>query len=193
MAVTCARLDYSKPPPDFDVRVLDKSLHGTVLTAGVLGPRALAAAWAHYKARHDPPGLETRLWCGGWLFCALVDSDGQPYTVRGPGYGSTSTAATQVEARAAAWAWHDQRLALERALELLVKQRLEQSRAALAGLRDLQPADETAVRLDMESQTQPYVNMFALWPNILVWSDEQVAEVERWLAAEMPEVLHGRE
>ncbi len=33
-----------------------------------------------------------------------------------------------------------------------------------------------------------------LWPRCLTWTDEQVAEVERWLAdstAEMPEVLHG--
>jgi hypothetical protein len=33
-----------------------------------------------------------------------------------------------------------------------------------------------------------------LWPRALTWSDDQVAEVERWLVdstAEMPEVLRG--
>lgn len=35
----------------------------------------------------------------------------------------------------------------------------------------------------------------SVWPTVLTWSNEQVAEVERWLidsTAEMPEVLRGR-
>lgn len=54
-------LDYSKPPQGFDPQNLERSLRMTVGTAGVWGPRALAAAWAHFKAHNDPPGCSIGL------------------------------------------------------------------------------------------------------------------------------------
>jgi hypothetical protein len=100
----------------------------------------LAAAWAHYKLRHDPPGLPS------FSSARVVEW-----------YGSSA------EARAAAWSWYERRLALLARLEV-----------AEAVMRTFIVDD--------------------LWPVILTWSDDQVAEVERWLVdptAEMPEVLGG--
>ena len=71
---------------------------------------------------------------------------------------------SEAEARAAAWAWYDRRHALHERLRCGLGDRLGRCDG-----------------LDF-------------WPLILSWSDDQVAEVERWLVdstAEMPEVLRG--
>ena len=163
-----ARFDYSKPPPgyavehsrrthDFGIRVgwWWKNIERWV--AGSLGD-----AWVHYKGEHDPPGLRTA--DGWWCF---VDEDMLLAATEGVHHGYADRAA----ARAAAWAWHDRRLALA-------------SRLAQPEMLPKCPRDPAAEA------------MFgtAVWPSCLTWSDEQVAEVERWLVdstAEMPEVLRG--
>ncbi len=71
---------------------------------------------------------------------------------------------SEAEARAAAWAWYDRRLALHERLRCGLGDRLGRCDG-----------------LDF-------------WPLILSWSDDQVAEVERWLVDStvgMPEVLRG--
>ena len=108
-------LDYSKPPPgyveDFARRVGD---FGVAVGWWVNGrcykteAKALAAAWAHYKAEHDPPGLTEIFGCGG-----LVDGG----VVRGLKFrfGIASDEKfypDRAAARAAAWAWHDRRHAI---------------------------------------------------------------------------------
>lgn len=143
MTASVKRLDYSNPPPGW--------------------PTLHSSAWAHYKARNEPPGLRVRPWGLGWVFyCRLivdpqpgprtvmVNDDGQPYAI-------------EPEALAAAWGWYDRRLAL--ALRMV--------------LGDFEAGHP--LRTDH-------------WPRCLTWSDEQVAEVERWLVdstAELPEVLRG--
>lgn len=103
-------LDYTKPLPGFDPQTLERSLQMTVITAGVWGPRALAAAWSYYKREHAPPGLQVFVWpkekasdpptawCvalrGKVHFAAFEGDEGEG------------------EARAAAWAWHDRRRAI---------------------------------------------------------------------------------
>lgn len=74
-------------------------------------------------------------------------------------------------ALSAAWAWYDRRLALADRLDgvdpRLIEHHPEVSTARLCK---------------------------GWWPCCLTWSDDQVAEVERWLidsTAEMPEVLRG--
>mgnify|MGYP000609011271 CR=1 FL=1 len=141
---------------------------------------AIADAWAHYKARNDPPGLQT-----------FVSAERSWWRAAFPGHYHAGTShPTQAEARAAAWAWYERRLALADALEALVNALLERARAGLAGQRELQPADETAARLALEAALPSHVSMFDLWPRILTWTDEQVAEVERRIAT-LPEVLRA--
>ena len=98
-----ARLDFSAPPPGAEVAPLPPHLRRTIETAGVWGPRALAAAWTKYKAEHDPPGMETREWTGPdkawvWSVVAMPERRG--------------LVGAQPAARAAAWAWYERRLSL---------------------------------------------------------------------------------
>lgn len=124
------RLDYSKPPPGYTVHVLAgpsgvnsrgetrvvPSQYATMPPATPLKcgrdfdwystqEESTAAAWAHYKAHNDPPGFvlthdhEYEESCHLWF--AEVGFGGPGPTREG--------AATQAEARAAAWAWHDRR------------------------------------------------------------------------------------
>ena len=88
------RLDYIKPPPGFTVFASDNSP-----VAKFYDP--LKEAWASYRARHDPPGID------------VARAHGHPipwwaYRERLCLLGRDSEA----EARAAAWAWYDRRLAL---------------------------------------------------------------------------------
>mgnify|MGYP000370159008 CR=1 FL=1 len=176
------RLDYSKPPEGYEVSHWSKS--GTADACGWYfyedpsenatnggDPKgsygeALEVAWVHYKASDDPSGCEV-FGCGsmaggrvvrGWKFRFGIESNEVLYPDR-------------AQARAAAWAWYDHRLALHWKFE-----------------------DElTQVRLiDHHPEVPTSVLCAGLWPRCLTWSDEQVAEVERWLVdstVEMPKVL----
>lgn len=98
-----ARLDFRKPPPGYRVfrpriAVVWRWFTTTEQAGEFVGPsEALAAAWAHYKERHDPPGM----WTADHGF-------GVPSV---DGLGCRLATATQGEARAAAWHWYEARLA----------------------------------------------------------------------------------
>lgn len=113
------RLDFSKPPPGYYVSGVETfALEGRVYFGREYSEwhnhtssntEALAAAWAHYEARHDPPGLGTVQVCEGrWLVAT------KPCTA--PGADLDGRHNSQVEARAAAWAWYWRRVKLSRAL-----------------------------------------------------------------------------
>lgn len=165
-AESVERLDFSQPPPGYWTtgearrRALGSGDASPAMVAAITG-----AAWAHYKARHDPPGFRVSLW-ESWSPAPAV-STFFTWEFEAPGLVIKS------DARAAAWAWYERRLAL-------------------------------ALRFDMGDEVDAHVNPalqdvveaqgWSTWPRILTWTDEQVAEVERWLVdstAEMPEVLDG--
>jgi hypothetical protein len=95
------RLDYSKPPLGYRVHCYSARSRKALLHA----------AWAHYKASNDPPGMaveqvdtprgdvKTRWW--SWL--ELVSNTRLSVAVSKVG---------ESDARAASWAWYDRRLAL---------------------------------------------------------------------------------
>lgn len=170
------RLDYSKPPPGYEAEQ----------DAGDPEVGAWGGAWGTYLRR----GGET-IWESAWLKerddslaaawthykhehdppgMRVVGTGDRDQSFDGVRHfflshtGQAENAAARAEASAAAWAWHDRRHAL--AAKLDSDYRLE--------------APD-----DCESGA-------SAWPRCLTWTDEQVAEVERWLrdsTAEMPEVL----
>lgn len=127
---------------------------------------ALAHAWRDYKECHDPPGMEV------WQTIARQGSIAQTvwvFSVAGAADGIDWYTESK-EARAAAWAWYERRLALTRRLEQTCE------------------AQHLQVPLPLLHANVAY------WPRIMTWTDEQVAEVERWLVdstVEVPEVLRG--
>ena len=93
IAETVARLDYSKPPPGFDIAVLPSSLTKSVTTASVWDdPNVLAAAWDYCRVYFDPPGA---------MNCGPLGL----YVTFGPRL-------PRMLSRSAAWAWYDRRHAL---------------------------------------------------------------------------------
>ena len=116
--VEARRLDYSEPPPGYVMRFEDSSLEngsgpplwwwGDPGYRASIGTEAecLAAAWAHYKAHNDPPGLTTRRGPHGAGF--IIGERNSPI------YGAHDS---DEAARATAWAWHDRRLVLVERLE----------------------------------------------------------------------------
>ncbi len=68
---TVERLDLSKPPPGYTVEYYDgwwwadSGEDGNETAYGEEG-EAIAAAWAHHEARHDPPGMNLL----GGFFCS---------------------------------------------------------------------------------------------------------------------------
>lgn len=167
---TVKRLDYSRPPPGYEVGNSDDGDGRLVEATGAaawphwawneLSPdlqacgetltrvEAVTAAWAHFKAENDPLGMETYSDDGAeehWCFAAnaTVALHDAPYHSR-------------VAARAAAWAWHDRRHALARMFE---------QTAEIMG-RPAFPSDPDPA-----------------WADMLTWSDEQVAAAEREVAA----------
>lgn len=218
------RIDYSKPPPGYTCAGLwwaygeEESGHAewtdTCLKRQAAG---VVAAWAHYKARHDPPGMWVEMsehgnWAWGTrdLGCHdWVDSFDDPERER-------------EAARAAAWAWYDRRLEVATQLDagavVLVehldgggRRRVPTPRTRIVDA--LQPMltigtdeDDRAMavaeaerlfsegRLTFEGDQPIELAAVIVWPRCLTWSDEQVAEVERWLVdstVELPEVLRG--
>lgn len=115
----------------------------------VRGVHSRDAAWTRYKEHHDPPGLAVM----SFRACALGLPD--------------------PEARAAAWAWYDERLELANQVETC----------------------NGAVRPELAAKYWAlYGVTLPLWPRALGWSPEAVAGLKRWLinsTAELPEVLRG--
>lgn len=103
------RLDYSKPPLGYLVHDLNDDGWWWRVDEpedGCTSPyeteaEAVAAAWVHYKAHNDPPGIEVD---GGAFYP-------QGYT----GYLQCDGS----DARAAAWTWYDRRLAIAAGFDAL--------------------------------------------------------------------------
>lgn len=120
------RLDYSKPPLGYTVGCESgqqwywaRGPHDSEGSRGdieVCHNATLAAAWTHYKEGHDPPGMRV-IGRGGELYQWDVLLAQQPY-VAGPEVSPepwddpVAHGAAKVVVRAAAWTWHDHRLAL---------------------------------------------------------------------------------
>lgn len=156
------RLDYSKPPPGYGEPVLIGEEWHCVgpkyAENSASHPDAIVAAWVHYKAHNDPPGMEVRGEGGTANAKRRRPCRWRIYTLG----TAWSYRETRGLARLEAWGRHDRLLGLAQRLDAI----------GWAGPGD--PLDP--------------------WPHCLTWSDDQVAEVERWLAdstAEMPEVLRG--
>jgi len=148
------RLDYSKPPPGYSTWTYKGATLYQAPNGEQIGPRS--AAWAHYKAHNNPPGMRSDSYGYG------QDTVAQTWWVM------HNLEADADAARAAAWAWYDRRL-------------------VLADTIDAEAADVAA-------SGDEVVDMDAVWPRCLTWSDDQVSEVERRLVdstAEMPEELRG--
>ena len=109
MSEAIESLDYTMPPPGYRTR--KRYCWQWVRDDGVVGAGewdnedvATAAAWAHYKREHDPPGVLT--------FGPLGPNQSWLWTLLSGASHAESWAGDQAQARAAAWAWHDRRLAL---------------------------------------------------------------------------------
>jgi len=110
-------LDYNKPPPGYRIDEQDDgewdwSVGGDVPSDGnahliTTESDALAAAWAHYKSEHDPPGM----WSGQ---ARGEHPGGYGFALMGSDHGHPIEADFERidDARAAAWAWHDRRRAI---------------------------------------------------------------------------------
>ncbi len=160
------RLDYSKPPPGYTVEADSIGIWG----------------WTGGGHHCDAFGL-------GHEDAAIADAwkhhrrhnDPQGLAVNAWGFGAA--------ARAAAWTWYDQRRALSVRVDSLLECEVCGNREPQTGC-DAQPgAQPWCIECDREM-----VGFDDMWPDCLAWSDDQVAEVERWLVdsnAETPEVLRG--
>jgi predicted RNA-binding Zn-ribbon protein involved in translation (DUF1610 family) len=207
-------LDYSKPPPGYAVRFEDSSVQdgsGPPLwwwgdphyAASVESEaEALAAAWAHYKAHNDPPGLDVNAWGFGQR------------GIEAAWWRPLSDDAALASARTAAWAWYDRRLAVHARVADDPRHRIDFC-GSCGAENEPQEEDEcpecgstsSLISTWGEQQAERYRtgerytdpdpgidDASPTWPRCLTWSDEQVAEVERWLVdstAELPEVLRG--
>jgi hypothetical protein len=163
-------LDYSKPPPGYEVAE-DLSVprvtwgwcrleqNGRWEADGGFSSRAeaVAAAWAHCKVKHDPPGCSIGLVMSGQGATTRGDfvidwGDRQGSSV--PAYkGKSQRAGAYQEARAAAWAWHDRRHALAR---------------------------------DIADQIGKSDGAAELLAAFLRWTDDECAEVEAYAALPFP-------
>lgn len=110
------RLNYNEPPRFYLERASDPQVEAGLYAAptyetcylGMTRGESLLAAWSHYKAHNDPPGLTEIFRCGGL-------ADGQVFRGWKFRFGIASDEVFRPDrqaARAAAWAWYDRRLAL---------------------------------------------------------------------------------
>lgn len=110
------RVDYSQPPPRYEIRVEFEG--GRAFGSGpgfkcveggsddsLAEADVQSAAWAHYKRRHNPPGMH--------IFDDLSSYRWRLTSARMEGPPTR----TEDEARADAWEWHDPRHELALALE----------------------------------------------------------------------------
>jgi hypothetical protein len=177
----------------------------------------IAVAWAHHEPRRDPPGMLVA------HFVSALCGDIRGWNVWVGREDSTfvSSHATEHEARAAAWAWYWRRVAVADAAGR--HEHVAEKAASRYPLRHGSAAIErcrcSAWRIDhhgpepwrvdnmgraivwaekaredeASDDLAPAPLDLQVWPRCLTWSDEQVADVERWLAegGELPEVLRG--
>ena len=132
MSEAIERLDYTKAPPRYRlVRDVDGFLfidasgkrHASAmhnLGGDWREDFALARAWAQYKREHDPPGMRTRPWGGGgWAVCYRLGVEQVPGPRSVIVQDDGSMWASETDARAAAWAWYDRRLAIAAGFDAL--------------------------------------------------------------------------
>lgn len=141
-------------------------------------PKTQDTVLLDYKNENDPPGGKIVGHLDGWAF-GFPNQDKEAI-------GSYNM---PHEARAAAWAWYDRRRALAARVDSLLECEVCGNREPQTGY-DAQPdAQPWCIECDREM-----VGFDNMWPDCLAWSDDQVAEVERWLVdsnAETPEVMRG--
>jgi hypothetical protein len=154
-------IDYSNPPPGHTLEA-DRDEHGDIEWDGLHETEvaALSAAWAHYKAEHDPPGLLVDELDPGWSFYVMMDStraslwsSSLPSPASYPVLAVGGPFSGRPEARAAAWAWHDRRHALAR---------------------------------DVADQLGEPDSATALLSKMLPWTDAECEEVEAYAALPFP-------
>lgn len=127
------RLDYSKTPSGYgEIRAVGFE-DGTFWSIGHesgLGFRGgetadvLAAAWVHYKAHNDPPGMCVFVWprekAGDPPTAWCVALHGQPhFTAFTEPEADACRPDVETQVRAAAWAWYDRRLAIAAGFDAL--------------------------------------------------------------------------
>lgn len=140
-------------------------------------PMCLKAAWARYKTNNDPPGLVVEEWGFGQRKAE------QPW-FKSVGIGAVPMSTT----RANAWAWYDRRLVLAARIDdALWCDRCGNTKPSFESIDEKTCSQPWCTECDAERGgfSDP-------WPGILSWTDEQVAEVERWMAdgtAEVPACL----
>lgn len=175
MVKSIERLEFNKPPPGY-ARV-------TACFAGLTGTEdkaAVAAAWAHFKERHDPPGMKVEF------------REGIGYGFRCEAWTGGLWAAdglSREHARAAAWTWHDRRHALAKSIDAILECPYCDSREPVVEHFDDGTCSQPwCVECDAEMG-----GLSDVWPEVLTWSDGQVAATERYLAkgGEIPEALRG--
>lgn len=151
-------LDYSKPPPGWSPVVAMGFEDGTFYrSAPDSGPHGgyrgetklevIAAAWAHFKVQHDPPGMRVigtgdadQTFDGAKLFYLSHTN-------------SEDNARARLAARVVAWARHDRR---------------------------------RAIVLDINEQTGGGLDVAAMLSRLLLWTDAECEEVERYAALPFP-------
>lgn len=180
MLTDAEMLDYGKPPPGwspihacgYEDGTFYRCMRGGTGYRGETIEEVKAAAWAHYKTEHDPPGMR------------VIGTGDADQTFAGVRHfflshtGQAENSAARAEARVVAWAWHDRRLAL--AGRVLAEVSIASER--LYG----------GLNVGLPSSRAP----LEIWPRCLTWTDEQVAEVEAWMqdrGQTMPTVLHDAE
>lgn len=172
------RLDFSKPPPGYVVEPYEdngidlwRARCSCAYLDGKTGEvEAIAASWAHHKARRNPPGMRV-VWvpddrcypdhAGEWHIEVVT---GGPALTAEFFVGDLHDSAGETKARAAAWAHYVD-------------------------------AVEVADLLDGENGPSETWPDRCAWPRPLAWSVEQRAEVRCWLVdsnVKLPEVLRVR-
>lgn len=140
------------------------------------------SAWVHYQRFGDPPGM----WSRGGAFGLLDDpANDHPTYRRGCTLGSlaswTSAEGRTVRSRGAAPA------------RSAASTRPTRRRGPLPCECSKPPKEWHGAGASLCQHSGELLRVLAteFWPRCLAWSDEQVAEVERWLAegGEPPEVL----
>lgn len=187
-----ARLDFTRAPPGYtDWKPLPSGR-----------PVDDRMAWTRHKTEHDPPGVEQ------WY---VAFADGCRVIVS---RGDRDHPDARRARRLGTWPWYERRHKLVADLEAEGVQIdmwpwalwfsndncsacEEWLKRGPAWSPDDFPSVLRRLALYVDKELAQLDDDGRWWPAILTWSNEQVAEVERWLAAlvrpaETPEVLRGR-
>lgn len=221
------RLDFTKPPRGYHIAW---STHGPREWSFTVGPHfgphddlcnyaseveVITAAWAWYKARHDPPGMLVEGEGDHWDW-SVLDFEDPVRAVALLTNGDDEHQKIREAARAAAWGWYERRLALARGVEVDPRFRIDHCGGpGSCGAENEPQTDDrcptcgkvgTLVSTWGAAQAARYRSGAryttheadqddgpGVWPHCLAWSDDLAAEVEHWradpAATELPAVL----